>query len=120
MTPLPRMRIFMARPSLGATCCSRPTSSDGRGFVNGDAMETLAERGQYLVTDRAGEGGKVIDGAVPADQFDQIAGLQTARRQCRDVEDDAVHRHAAGERKLDAIAPGRGRSTAWQAVGIAE
>ena len=42
-----------------------------------------------------------------ADQLDQVAGLQAARRQRRNVEDDAVHRDAADEGKLDAVAPGR-------------
>src|SRR3954468_24922651 len=95
-------------------------SRNPRRFVNVDAMKAFAERRQDLVADRAGQPGNVVDGLVGTDQFDQVAGLQAAGRQTRNVEDDAVHRDAPDKGKLHAVTPGRGSGATRPAIGVTE
>ena len=55
-----------------------------------------------------------------ADQFDEFAGLEPPGWQRGNVEDDAVHRDAAGKGQPHAVQPGGGSGAPRPAVGIAE
>ena len=71
------------------------------------SMKAAPQTGQHLVADGSGSWRDIVHGLVLADEFDEIAGVQRAGRQRRNVEDDAVHRHTAGERQPHALEEAR-------------
>src|SRR5277367_3397702 len=72
-------------------------SSGRRAFLRFaiNAVIERAERSEYLVADRAGVGGDIVDPVMLADQLDQVAGIKLGGSDRRDIERGEIHRYSA-------------------------
>src|SRR5690606_29836180 len=83
-------------------------------------VEPMTEAGEHLVADRSGADRGMIDVLRGPDQFHHVPGLQPARGQGRDVQNDGIHGHAAKEGQANAIKVGRRRVAPVPSIGIAK